>query len=318
MSLWAEATALSRAGRPEDAVALVERAAAQGDAEGNLIVAHWLLYGSDRPRDAAAAHRHLERAAAAGSSEAVRIRAYLTASGTGCAPDRGEALRMLERIAASDPAAAAQLDLLPRMMHDEDAQAARREPLSADPRIEIVRALLLPEECAYVMRIAAPLLKPSRIDDPATGRARADPIRTSHGTAFVPHAEDLVLQAINRRIALATSTGTGQAEPLFVMRYAPGQEYRPHLDALAGLKNQRSMTAIAYLNEDYRGGATVFPLLSLSVRAAAGDLLIFSNVDARGEADPRLRHAGEPVTEGAKWIATRWIRQRRHDPYERG
>ena len=102
------------------------------------------------------------------------------------------------------------------------------------------------------------------------------------------------------------------------MRYAPGQEYKPHLDALANLRNQREWSAIAYLNEDYEGGATVFPELGISLRGRAGDLLVFRNVDAEGKADPRLRHGGEPVTKGAKWIATRWIRSGPHDPYERG
>jgi prolyl 4-hydroxylase len=102
------------------------------------------------------------------------------------------------------------------------------------------------------------------------------------------------------------------------MRYTPGQEYKPHLDALAGLRNQREWTAIAYLNTDYDGGETIFPLLSISIRAEPGDILIFRNIDGDGDPDPRLRHAGRPVTRGAKWIATRWIRNAEHDPYDRG
>jgi len=51
MSLFAQAVALGRAGRPAEGVALIERAAAAGDAAGNFILAHWHLYGSDRPRD---------------------------------------------------------------------------------------------------------------------------------------------------------------------------------------------------------------------------------------------------------------------------
>ena len=134
----------------------------------------------------------------------------------------------------------------------------------------------------------------------------------------MPHDEDLVLQAINRRLAQASGTGVGHAEALFVMRYTPGQEYKPHLDALAGLRQQRAWTAITYLNEGYEGGETVFPELSISIRGRIGDVLIFSNVHADGSADPRVRHGGLPVTRGEKWIATRWIRQGPHDPYDTG
>lgn len=318
MGLFDQVMALARAGRPKDGVALVETAAAAGDAEGNLILAHWHLYGSDRPRDLRAAHACLDQAAAKGSTHAGRLRANLLAGGIGCAADRKEALRLLRGIAAADPVAAEQLDLLPRMMTDAQARAAARDRLSADPHIEVVRKLLLPEECAYLMRRAEPLLKPSLVDDPVLGRGIPDPIRTSHGAAFVPHDEDLVIQALNRRIAAATGTDAGHAEALYVMRYTPGQEYRPHHDALAGLGNQRAWTAIAYLNEDYEGGATVFPDLPVTVRGGTGDLLIFGNLDGDGRPHPRMRHAGEPVTRGAKWIATRWIRCGPHDPYDRG
>ena len=318
MKLFEQAAALARAGRPKDGVALIENAAAAGDPEGNFLVGHWLLYGSDRPRDVNAAYRHLQRSADKGNSQAARVLAHLTASGTGCEADPDKALALLRQIAASDPVAADQLDLLPRMMNEADAAKAERDLLSADPHIEIVRALLAPEECAYLIRRAEPLLKPSLVDDGKTGIGKPDPIRTSHGAALLPHEEDLVVQAINRRIAAASGTRVGHAEALYVMRYTPGQEYRPHLDALPGLKNQREWTAIAYLNEGFEGGATVFPEIGLSIRLGIGDLLVFRNADSRGEPDLRMRHAGEPVTRGEKWIATRWIRHGPHDPYDRG
>jgi len=225
---------------------------------------------------------------------------------------------MLRQIAETDAIAAEQLRLLPHIMSDEDAARAEREVLSADPRIEIVKQLLSSAECAYLMRRGEPLLKPSMIDDPASGLGKLDPIRTSHGAAFVPHDEDLVIQRINGRLGIASGTDVTHGEALYVMRYTPGQQYRLHHDALAGLQNQRAWTAIAYLNRDYEGGATEFPDLSISIRVGPGDVLIFQNVDAEGRPHPLMRHAGQPVTRGAKWIATRWIRAAQNDPYMRG
>lgn len=315
VKLFEQAQALARSGRPKDAIALIERAARDGDAEGNFLVAHWLLYGSDRPRDARAAYRHLESAAQKGKPEALRVLAHLTANGTGCDPNPGKALGLLAQAAESDTIAAAELAMLPRL---RDEAEAKRELVSDDPHIEIVRSLLTADECAYLIRRAGPLLKPSFVDDGRTGIGRPDPIRTSHGAAFVPHEEDLVVQAINRRIAAATGTDVHNAEALYVMRYTPGQQYRPHMDALPGLPNQREWTAIAYLNEAFEGGATAFPDLGLSLRLDAGDLLLFRNSGPDQQPDPRMRHAGEPVTSGEKWIATRWIRHGPHDPYDRG
>lgn len=318
MSLFEEAKALGRAGRPTEGVALIERAAERGDPEGCLILAHWHLYGNDRPRNAEAAYRLLESAAHKGSMQAAKIQAYLTASGTGCDADQEKALEMLRRLAITDSAASAQLDLLSRMMTLNSATCAVRERISSDPSIEVVRRLLLPEECDYLIRAAEPSLRPSMIFDSSTGEGKPDPIRSSHGASFLPHDEDLVIREINQRLATATGTNIHDAEALYVMRYTRGQEYKPHLDALAGLRQQRAWTAITYLNDDYEGGATVFPELSISVRGRTGDVLIFSNIDGSGRADFRMRHSGLPVTAGAKWIATRWIRQGRHDPYGRG
>lgn len=315
MTLFEQASELARSGRPDQAVRLIEDAAAAGDPEGQFIVAHWLLYGSDRPRDAKAARGHLERAAANGKAEAACVLAHLVANGTGGEPDMPRAMELLRLAAEADSVAAGELAMLPMLT---DRPPSGRDLLSADPHIEIVRALLSAEECAYLIKRAEPLLRPSFVDDGKSGIGRPDPIRTSHGAAFVPHEEDLVVQHVNRRIAAATGTAVGNAEALYVMRYEPGQQYRPHLDALPGLANQREWTAIAYLNEDFEGGATAFPELGLSIRGNVGDVLVYRNIDALGEPDLRMKHAGEPVTSGKKWIATRWIRHGPHDPYDRG
>ena len=101
-----------------------------------------------------------------------------------------------------------------------------------------------------------------------------------------------------------------------MLRYRPGQQYRPHIDALPGVANQRQLTAILFCNDGFAGGETRFPRLDLTVRAREGDLLLFANVQADGTSDARSEHAGLPVIEGEKWIATRWIRQQRYHPWD--
>jgi len=107
-------------------------------------------------------------------------------------------------------------------------------------------------------------------------------------------------------------------EPLILLRYAPGQEYRPHRDYLPpskviavddGGSGQRVATVIAYLNEVEAGGLTQFPLLDLEVSPIPGSLLAFRNLDQVGQPEPRSLHAGLPVTAGMKWICTLWLRE---------
>ena len=92
------------------------------------------------------------------------------------------------------------------------------------------------------------------------------------------------------------------------MHYAPGQQYREHLDTLPGKVNQRIATVILYLNEGYTGGETAFSDSGISFKGRAGDALFFRNVRPDGSPDPASRHAGRPVIQGAKWVATRWLR----------
>jgi prolyl 4-hydroxylase len=309
VSILGEAQRLAQSGRRADAVALVERAADAGDGEALFALANWRLYGLFVARDPAAAHPLLARAAAAGHVEAARLSAYLLANGTGCAPDPAAAAAQLR--ALDDPIARQQIALLDAI--DEGERNA--DILSDDPPIRLVRQLLSAEECAYLVAMATPALRPSVIVDPATGRPKPDPVRTSDGMNFGPAQEDLAVNMLNRRIAAATGTAYEAGEPLHVLRYVPGQEYKPHLDALPGVSNQRVLTALVYLNGGYEGGETVFDRIGLSAKGEPGDCLIFSNVQADGSGDQRSRHAGAPVTGGVKWLATRWIRSHAFDPF---
>ena len=124
-----------------------------------------------------------------------------------------------------------------------------------------------------------------------------------------------MIRAINRRIAAISDTDIRQGEALTSLRYTIGQQFRLHLDTLPGVRNQRVKTVLIYLNQGFGGGETAFPDHDLLVRPAIGDAIVFHNTHDDGTLDPRMRHAGLPVTRGIKWLATRWIRARPFDPW---
>jgi prolyl 4-hydroxylase len=315
MDVLDQAQRLAASGQQQAAVDLVLGAAGADDPVALVAVANWRLFGLYGERDLAEAHRLLDRAVARGDGEAVRLKATLMANGTGCSADLAAAVGLLESIRAADPGAALQLRLL-EAMRPERAYADRPfEALSADPDIRVYRGLLTAGECEYLIARAQPELRPSFVVDPASGGHMPHPTRTSSGMNFDPTMEDPVVHQINRRLAAVTATNVACGEPLHVLRYAPGQEYRPHLDAIPGAGNQRVWTALTYLNDEFGGGETRFDLLDLAFRGSAGDALVFRNADANGNADLRLRHAGVPVSAGVKWLASRWIRALPHDPW---
>lgn len=305
--------ALLDAGREVEAIEIIRQEAAAGEAWGLFALAECKLAGQGMPRDPAGAVALLEQAGAVGWQPAAMRLVTLYASGTGCPEQPDKARQIVELCKATNDIAQAQSQVLEREGERADYHA---ETLCESPDVRLFREVLTRAECEWIATRAQPFLEPSFIEEPGTGKRIPHPVRTSKGMSYGPLQEDLVVNRINRRIARLSGTAYGWGEPLHVLSYEPGQEYKPHVDALPGAANQRQATAILYLNDGYEGGETVFPDLDLTVRSKPGDMLLFANVDASGRGDARSRHAGLPVTSGHKWIATRWIRQRRYHPWE--
>jgi len=311
------AESLVALGRVAEATALLDQAAEGGDAEALFTSAVWLLSGQHVARDLARSRLQFGRAAQLGHAAAARIYIAFVANGTGGSADWQKACSLLHDLARSDPASHRQLAIIQQMGLNSDGEpidVPTPKVLKAGPYVALIPGLFSAAECAYLIEAAEPLLEPSVVIDPRSGAFIRDPIRNSSAAAFPLALENPAIHALNRRIAAATDTEVGQGEPLQILSYAPGQEYKLHVDALPpSIDNQRVLTAIVYLNEDFQGGETDFPALGLSVRGKTGDALIFANVAADGRVDQRSRHAGKPVQVGTKTIASRWIRAKSLD-----
>jgi len=251
--------------------------------------------------DLAPARDLFRRAGDAGRRDAAVIHCNLLASGG----DWPAGLALLRGLAAVDRRCRTQLDIVEAMdlePNGDPLSCPAGERLSEAPHLTFFRSLFSEGECAYLIGAATPMLEPSVVVDPATGRQRPDPVRVSDGIGFTAPLENPAVHALNRRIAAASGTKVAQGEPLQVLRYRPGGEYRPHFDAM-----------LVWLNAGYAGGETMFMKPGLKLRGAPGDALLFRNARPDGSRDDDAAHAGLPVTQGEKLIASRWIRAR---PFE--
>lgn len=304
--------------RAAEAIELTGSAAEAGDAQALFTLARWRLIGAPLPRDLEEARMLLRRAVEIGHVDAALMEVALTANGSGGPTNWQAARRLLETAALSDPIAAEQLALLNRFDISADGSPTALPPheiMCEAPRVLRFRQFLTPAECGAIAQSVSDILAPAMVADPKSGKLIAHPVRTSSGAVVGPTRENLVLRAINLRIAAASGTNVEQGEPLSVLRYTPGQEYRPHHDALPHASNQRIATAIIYLNDGYEGGETRFLNNGVEITPRAGDMILFRNVTPEGAIDPDSRHAGLAVRRGTKWIATRWIRERAFDPW---
>ncbi len=78
---------------------------------------------------------------------------------------------------------------------------------------------------------------------------------------------------------------------------------------------QRVSTMVIYLNDAPAGGETVFPEIGLSVVPRKGNALYFEySRRPRPAGRPHAARAAAEVLAGEKWVATKWMRQRRFVP----
>lgn len=201
---------------------------------------------------------------------------------------------------------------------EEVWEAPEETVLSDRPRARVFRAVFSPVACEYVIAVAAQRLAPSGTVDPVTGESRRDAYRTSLTATLGPVDLDLALVAVNRRMARIAGRPFQNGEFLSVLRYAAGQEYRPHFDWLPPGEDferggQRVTTALVYLNDDYQGGETHFLTPDIRFRGEPGDMLVFENASSSGAPDKISRHASLPVAAGVKWLGSKWFREKKYN-----
>ena len=168
---------------------------------------------------------------------------------------------------------------------------------------------------------ARPRLEPASVYGRQHRGEQERRIRDSDQAVIAAPTDSLVFNSIERLVALACGKALVQAEPMSILRYRPGQQYRWHRDYIQASSRsvrqelaqvgQRIHTGILYLSDDFTGGHTEFRDWELSLRVRSGECVSFSNVDADGEPDPASVHRGAPVESGEKWIGTLWFRSKR-------
>jgi prolyl 4-hydroxylase len=90
-----------------------------------------------------------------------------------------------------------------------------------------------------------------------------------------------------------------------IIKYEKGGFIPTHKDS--GVFTPRPYTFLLYLNDDYEGGETCFPMLNKSFKLNTGDALFFHNRDSSGFDTCTSSHEGKPVISGQKYVANIWV-----------
>ena len=188
------------------------------------------------------------------------------------------------------------------------------------PRVVVFSNLLTPDECDAIIALGSQRLARSETVETETGSSEVSEARTSEGM-FFDRGEFEVCARVEARIAELLDWPVENGEGLQVLRYRPGAEYKPHYDyfdperpgtpAILKRGGQRVASLVCYLNTPERGGAHDLPDVGFAVAPLRGNAVFFS-YDRPHPATHSL-HGGAPVIAGEKWVATKWLRERRFD-----
>lgn len=199
--------------------------------------------------------------------------------------------------------------------------------LHSDPDIKLIKGFLTKEECDYIINLGEPHIKKSEV----CGKfgSRPDKSRTSMtahiGKKFLgKENSDPILTNVLRKSESYCGLPFKNIEPIQLVRYEPGQYFKPHYDYLdrkidmyrenVERNGQRKYTFFVYLTDvpDNVGGTTYFPKLKTHFTGAKGDAIFWSNVDENGEDDKRMLHSGTELKKGKKYGLNIWVRDKEY------
>ena len=278
---------------------------------------HWLTGNLERGLAPAALVDTMRQQGMETSAAAAIVAAWVEARGRGVAPP-------VDSIEVPHDAAAAPVA---RLAPGTRLAAGDREIVvhmrSDDPVCASLGNVLDPDECRTLIEMARPRLKPSTLVDPMTGQDIVSDKRTSWGMFFRLGENDFIAR-LDRRLSRVMNLPPENGEGLQVLHYPTGAGSEPHHDYLQPgnaanresiqRSGQRVSTLVTYLNDVPAGGQTIFAALGWATSPLRGNAVYFEYADDRGLVDPRSLHASAPVTQGEKWVVTKWMRQRRFVP----
>ena len=282
-------------------------AAEKGDALASFALGMRLWRGQGSAIDPAAARQAM--AAAAAKNIWLAQSRLVEMQGASAAPQGG----LSAQTAMRTPRGASRLEPVPFVFPGFSCPPASRERKC----VAEFDAAVDPDVCDYIINVMAPYMRPSEVIHPDTGAPLRSTQRTSYSGYMIPSLYDAVVSRVWHGLSVIAGVPYAHAEPLEVLRYTPGQEYKPHYDSFTeGQRDgKRIVTTFVYLSDVLEGGGTGFPNLGLEVQPKRGKVVRFYNHLENGDPDPESRHAGLPVVKGEKWLATFWFWDRPFECY---
>lgn len=161
-------------------------------------------------------------------------------------------------------------------------------------RLFVIEHFLTPQECEdYILWSEQQGYEEAKIQY-GGDQVMMKSVRNNDRVTFVDHGLAARIWEKFQPFAVSPfgfATVCGLNEFFRFYRYTPGQRFKRHIDGSYVRNEHEASTLMIYLNDDYEGGETTFD--DHTIVPKKGHALVF---------DHRLKHAGEPVLTGAKYV----------------
>lgn len=177
-------------------------------------------------------------------------------------------------------------------------------------KLKYIKNFLTDYECDHLINISKDKFNRSPVL--VNGENTYENSRTST-THFYKKSEDQIIKLIEERVAGYTNKPINTLEPLQIVKYEVGQEFKPHYDWFENkfaqkINDQRQYTIFAYLNDVEEGGETYFPNLDIKIKPKKGDAIFWENCENQNECHHLSYHQGIAPKKGVKYGLNIWTR----------
>jgi len=180
--------------------------------------------------------------------------------------------------------------------------------------ISLIDNFISGNECDQLVKLAKNRFVTSTVYSTNTGAI--DRSARSSSCAYFKRGENDLIKSIENKVANSLNINLNQIEPLQIVKYEKGQEYKYHYDYFGNetdqMQNQRVYTILVYLNDlnESDGGSTHFPLYKIRTYPYKGRAVGWSNLNSDGKENNLTLHAGEPIlSDKVKYVLTIWTRK---------
>mmetsp|Transcript_1902 Transcript_1902/g.11601 ORF Transcript_1902/g.11601 Transcript_1902/m.11601 type:complete len:313 (-) Transcript_1902:1009-1947(-) len=218
---------------------------------------------------------------------------------------------------------------------DEYVSMVPFQIISWHPRIIYYPGFANNSVCDKMVHIASASMKVAAAHPAPKGVVEEQSNNRGIAEVSLPPTKDRagILAWVEEKIARVSLLPASYGEPMKIFKYDANQGYEPHYDTLdhsyGPQSGQRVATFLLFLSSWEGGGETLFPLegaenlkrlrsldygscnLGLKVSPQKGDGLLLLNANPDATIDMHALHGGCPVVQGEKWLAKKWINDKK-------